>query len=399
MVQLDVIQLAKSNEADIIRWRRDLHQIPELALELPRTVQYVTQVLETYGIEYDASYVNGNAVVGLIKGTKEGSHKERVLGFRADMDGLPVQEQTGLSFQSTNENMHACGHDGHTAMLLGAAKVLQEQRHLFSGTVKLLFQPGEEYPGGAKPMIEEKVLENPRVTRMMGFHEGQIDPHTPKGKIGYKSGPMMASMDRFHIKVKGKGYHGAYPEQSNDPVNAVGYLITAIQTIKSRNLKAVDPAVVSITRVAGGFNQNIIPDTAELEGTVRAFDDTIREQIRGKLKQIAKGVGEMFGVECQLTYDFKYPPVINDPEATAEVVEDLKELFGDNVLTEVQEPLMGGEDFAYFLREVPGTFLFLSNPGYIEDNFHGHHHAKFDIDESYLYMGTAAFIQEALKYL
>lgn len=399
MEQLDVIQLAKNQEVAIIGWRRDLHQIPELALDLPRTVQYVTQVLDAYGIEYDASYVKGNAVVGLIRGTKNGPHKERVLGLRADMDGLPVQEETGLSFQSTNENMHACGHDGHTAMLLGAAKILQENRHLFSGTVKLLFQPGEEYPGGAKPMIEEKVLENPQVTRVMGFHEGQIDPHTPKGKIGYKVGPMMASMDRFHIEVKGKGYHGAYPEQANDPVNAVGYLITAIQTIKSRNLKAVDPAVVSITRVAGGFNQNIIPDTAEIEGTVRAFDDEVREHICARLDQIAKGVGEMFGVECLLTYDFKYPPVVNDPEVTTEIVGNLKELFGEDVLTEVAEPLMGGEDFAYFLRKVPGTFLFLSNPGDIEGNFHGHHHAKFDIDEDYLYMGTAAFVQEALSYL
>lgn len=399
MAQIDVIQLAKDTEADIIHWRRDLHQIPELTLELPRTVQYVTQVLETSGIDYDASYVNGNAVVGLIKGTKSGPNKDRVLGLRADMDGLPVQEQTGLPFQSINQNMHACGHDGHTAMLLGAAKILQENRHLFSGSVKLLFQPGEEYPGGAKPMIEEKVLENPKVTRILGFHEGQIDPHTPKGKIGYKFGPMMASMDRFLIEVKGKGYHGAYPELSDDPVNAIGYLITAIQSIKSRNLRAIDPAVVSVTRVDGGFNQNVIPDNAEIEGTVRAFDDAIRQKICAKLEQIAKGVGETFGVECTVTYDYKYPPVINDNDVTAEVVGNLKEIFGDDVLTEVREPLMGGEDFAFFLQEVPGTFLFLSNPREIEGSFHGHHHPKFDIDETYLYMGTASFVQEALTYL
>ncbi len=398
MTQLNATQLAKSVEEDIVKWRRDLHQIPEIGLSLPKTVAYVTEVLDDLGIEYDASYVDGNGIEAIITGTKEGEATEKVLAFRADMDGLPIKEETGLPFASLNENMHACGHDGHTAMLLGAAKILQAQREHFSGQVKLIFQPGEEYPGGAEPMIQEGVMEEPKVTRIMGFHEGHIDPSIPKETIGYKAGPMMASMDRFLIEIKGKGYHGAYPENSQDPIMATGQLITALQTIKSRNIKATEPAVLSITRMDGGFNQNIIPDNVEIEGTVRALADETRELIHQKMEQIANGIGETFGVECVVTYDYKYPPVTNDVEATQEIVASLETLFPGKMV-ELAEPLMGGEDFSYYLYEAPGTFLFLSNPANIEGSFHGHHHPKFDVDESLFYMGTASFVQVALDYL
>lgn len=398
MSQLNAVELAKEVEVDIIKWRRDLHQIPELGLELPKTVAYVTSVLDELGIEYNDQYVNGNGIVALIQGTKEGLESDRVLALRADMDGLPIQEETGHEFSSLNENMHACGHDGHTAMLLGAAKILQERRHEFNGVVKLIFQPGEEYPGGAEPMIKEGAMNNPKVTRVMGFHQGHIDPKLPSGTIAYKEGPMMASMDRFLIEIKGKGYHGAYPENSQDPIAAAGQLITALQTIKGRNVKAVNPAVVSITRVQGGFNQNIIPDTVELEGTVRALNDETREFIHHKIEQIAHGIGAALGVECVVTYDYKYPPVTNDPQVTQEVVHSLEAIFPGQ-LVEIEEPLMGGEDFAFYLYEAPGTFLFLSNPGEIEGQFHGHHHAKFDVDESLFHMATASFVKEALDYL
>ena len=227
MSQLNAVELAKEVEADIIQWRRDLHQIPELGLVLPQTVAYVKNVLDGLGIEYDASYVNGNGIVALIHGKKSELNSDKVLAFRADMDGLPINEATGLAFSSLNQNMHACGHDGHTAMLLGAAKILQENRDQFSGTIKLIFQPGEEYPGGAEPMIQEGTMLNPKVTRVMGFHQGQIDPKVPTRTIAYKEGPIMASMDRFLIEVNGKGYHGAYPEESQDPIAATGELINS----------------------------------------------------------------------------------------------------------------------------------------------------------------------------
>lgn len=399
---MDVIKVAQNALEQIIAWRRDLHKIPELGLELPKTVDYVTQVLTSLGVEYDASYVNGNGIVAIIRGTKEtdGVAKDRVLGMRADMDALPITEETGLTFASTHPGkMHACGHDGHTAMLLGVAKILSEATDQFSGTVKLIFQPGEEYPGGAEPMIQEGAMENPTITQMIGFHIGHLDPQTTTGQIGFRPGPMMASMDRFLIEIKGKGYHGAYPENSQDPIAAAGQLITALQTIKSRNIKAVDPSVVSITRVEGGFNQNVIPDNVELEGTVRAFDDNIRHQIHARMDQIAQGIGAAMGVECIVTFDYKYPAVVNDVAATREMVASLESIFEPNTMVELDEPLMGGEDYAYYLQKAPGSFFFLVNPADIEGQFHGHHHPKFDIDESQLYRGTAGFIKVALDYL
>ncbi|AMB99101.1 N-acyl-L-amino acid amidohydrolase [Aerococcus urinaehominis] len=398
---MDIIKLAQAEQAALVKWRRDLHQCPELGLELPQTVAYISQQLDDLGISYDASYVNGNAIVALIEGQGDPawSGPDRVLAMRADMDGLPIQEATGHDFASKNKNMHACGHDSHVAMLLAAAKILQANRSAFAGTVKLLFQPGEEYPGGAEPMIKEGAMENPQVTMVTGFHAGHIDPNTPAGKIGYCQGPMMASMDRFLIEVKGQGWHGAYPESSRDPIAAAGQLITAIQTIKSRNIKATTPAVVSITRVEGGYNQNIIPDKVELEGTVRAFDDQVRKKIASRLQEIATGIGQAMDVDCQLTYDYKYPAVINDPQASQILTASLKDLFGPDKLHELTDPLMGGEDFAYYLKEAPGAFFFLANPGLIDGSFHGHHHSKFDIDEDLMYMGTAAFVKMALDYL
>lgn len=394
---INSINLAQEVQDDVIKWRRDLHQIPELGLELSQTVAYVTKVLDELGIEYNDSYVNGNGIVAHIYGQKEGN-TERVLGMRADMDGLPIKENTGLPFSSTNENMHACGHDGHTAMLLGAAKVLKENADQFSGVVKLVFQPGEEYPGGAEPMVNEGALLNPQATRMIGFHMGELVGEMPRGSVLYKEGPMMASMDRLYIKVKGKGAHGAYPEISHDPIVAASHLVTAIQTIKSRNIKAVDPCVVSITRIEGGFNQNIIPDEVEIEGTVRTFNDDTRRKIHEKLEQISQGIGAAMGVTCEVTYDYKYPAVINDTTVTKEIVDSLAPLFGEDLIG-LTEPLMGGEDYSYYLREVPGTFLYLTNPKEVDGAFHGHHHPKFDVDETLFYKGVASFVQVAFDYL
>lgn len=399
MDNFNLIEVVKEVSGDMVKWRRDLHQIPELGLVLPQTVAYVTQVLDELGIEYDASYVNGNGISAVIHGQKAIQNDDRVLGMRADMDGLPIKEETGHPFASLNENMHACGHDGHTAMLLGVAKVLQENRDKFGGAVKLIFQPGEEYPGGAEPMIKEGLMENPKITRVMGFHEGQIDASLAKGKIAYRPGPMMASMDRFLIEVNGVGNHGAYPEDSQDPIVAAAQIVTALQSIKSRNIKATRPHVVSVTRIEGGFNQNIIPDKVELEGTVRTFDNDLREEIHERIEKISQGVGAGLGVDVKVTYDYKYPPVINDEEVTHEMVAQFEQVFGEGVMEEAADPLMGGEDFAFYLEEAPGTFLFLSNPGYIDGKFHGHHHPKFDIDEDYFYMGTAGFVTAALNYL
>ena len=252
---MNVLEEVKKIEQEIIQWRRDLHKIPELNLYLPKTTKYVEEKLKEMGIEYK-TLVNGNAVVGLIKGNSDG----KTIGLRADMDALPIEEETGLEFSSTHKGcMHACGHDGHTAMLLGAAKILSENRDKFKGHIKLLFQPGEEYPGGALPMIEEGAMENPKVDAVIGLHEGVIDERVSKGKIAYKDGCMMASMDRFLIKVKGKGCHGAYPQMGVDPIIIASEIILSLQKIASREINTNEPIIVSVCRINGGFSQNIIP--------------------------------------------------------------------------------------------------------------------------------------------
>ncbi len=391
---MDILQLTKNVEEDMIRWRRDLHRIPELGLELPKTSAYVQGVLDELGIEYK-TLVNGNAIVGLIHGGQEGP----VMALRADMDALPIREETGLEFASDNGKMHACGHDGHTAMLLGATKVLQENRNLIKGKVKLLFQPGEEYPGGALPMIEEGAMEDPKVDAVMGIHNGHIFPEIPKGMVGIKYGPMMASMDRILLKIKGKGAHGAYPHDSIDPISMSFQIGTALQTLVSRETKPVDPVVLSICRIEGGFNQNIIPGMVEMEGTVRTLNRETRSRIARRIEELSKGIAQSMRGDAELTYDFKYPPLINDEEFTRFFRDIAVKVVGEEKIFEMKEPVMGGEDMAYFLEKAPGTFIFLNNPKEIDGAIYPHHNSKFDIDESYFKVGAALFVQTVFDYL
>ncbi|MGX7108518.1 M20 metallopeptidase family protein [Facklamia miroungae] len=386
-------------ENKIIEWRRTLHQFPELGLELPQTVAYVRSQLVEMGLSVQDHYVNGNGLAVVIEGTREGSPCDRVMGLRTDMDGLPIQEETGLPFASKNGNMHACGHDGHTANLLGVAWYLSQNTHLFRGKVKLIFQPGEEYPGGAEPMIQEGVLKDPDVTRVLGFHIGHLDKEIPPGHISYRVGPMMASMDRFRITIKGSGFHAGYPESSKDPIPVAAELITAFQTIKSRNIKASEPVVISVTHIEGGFNQNIIPDQVFIEGTVRTLNDTMRSFIHGRMEKIIQGLEVAYDVQISFSYDYKYPVLINDEVATKETVQALKAGLGSGLIMASKDALMGAEDFAYYGKEVPASFLFLANPRSIDGHFHGHHSSKFDIDESKLILAFKAFILATLDYL
>ncbi len=390
----DIKEEVKKIEQDIISWRRGLHQIPELGLELPKTTEYITSRLEEMNIPYK-TLVDGNAVVGLIKGREEG----RTIAIRADMDALPIREDTGLSFASTNGAMHACGHDGHAAMLLGAAKILNDNRDKLKGNVKLLFQPGEEYPGGAEPMIREGALEDPKVDAVIGLHAGGISGDSKKGKIVVSYGPMMASMDRVLIKIKGKGNHGAYPYLAIDPIVIAAEVITALQNIISRETRATEPVVLSICRINGGFNQNIIPDDVELEGTIRTFDNETRKRIDTRIEEVLKGVVSAHRADYEYQYDYKYPPLINDSDFTSRFVESAKKIISEEDILEMKEPVMGGEDMAYFLEKVPGTFFYLSNPGEIDGKFHGHHSPKFDLDEGEFWKGTALFVQTVIDYL
>lgn len=389
---IDIIQEVKRIELDIISWRRGLHQIPELGLELPNTVKYIKEKLDEMGIEYK-TLVNGNAIVGLIEGGQEG----KTIALRADMDALPIKEETNLSFASTNGCMHACGHDAHSAMLLGAAKILIENKANLYGNVKIFFQPGEEYPGGALPMIEEGAMDN--VDAVLGLHAGAISKDVEKGKIAVSYGPMMASMDRILIRIKGKGSHGAYPELSIDPISTAAEVISALQRVISREIKAIDPAVLSITRINGGFNQNIIPDEVELEGTVRTVNNETRQLIARRIEEITKGITAAMRADYEVQYDFKYPPLINSEEFTSFFVDSAKKIINEEDIFEMKYPVMGGEDMAYFLEKAPGTFFFLSNPKEVDGVIRPHHNPKFDIDEGLLYKGTALFVQTVFDYL
>ncbi|MFS8541896.1 MAG: M20 family metallopeptidase, partial [Tissierellales bacterium] len=388
MVNINVLEEVKKVEKDIINWRRELHKIPEVGFDLPKTVDFVKNRLEEMGIEYKV-LVNGSAVVGLIRGGQPG----KTIALRADMDALPIKEETGLPFASTNENMHACGHDAHTAILLGVAKVLNQYKDSLKGNVKLLFQPAEEGPGGAKPMIEEGALEDPKVDGVLGLHVGNISGELQPGSIGYSYSNLMACLDRFKIRVVGKGAHGAYPELSVDPVVIASQLVVNLQQIVSREISPSIPAVVTIGKVHGGTAFNIIPEAVELEGTVRTLDQKVREYIAMRIEEIARGITSGMRAKCEYEYVFGYPPLVNNEEFTREFVKSAKKILKEDQIIEIKKPLMGGEDMAYFLQKVPGTFFFLCNPMEIDGEVHPHHNSKFAIDEKHLKTGAAVLLQ------
>jgi len=391
---LDIIKSAKRVEESIINWRRDLHQIPEIGLNLEQTSQYVIKQLEEMGIEYRKN-IGVSGIVGLIKGDKPG----RTIALRADMDALPIKEETGLPFASKNGNMHACGHDAHTAILLGAAKVLNENKDKIKGNVKLIFQPAEEGPGGAKPMIEDGALKEPKVDAIMGLHVGNLTENSKEGSIMVSYNNMMACLDRFKLKLIGKGCHGAYPETGVDPIAMAGYFISNVQSIISRELSPTDPAVVTIGKVNGGFAYNIIPDSVELEGTVRAVDQKVRESIAKRIEDFAKGISETMRGTYEYEYVFGYPPLVNDKEFTKDFIESAKKIIPEEDIVEMKKPAMGGEDMAYFLNEAPGTFFFMSTPRAVNGEYYPHHNSKFDINEEVLWKGAALLIKGVMDYL
>lgn len=395
---IDVKKLAAAVQENVILWRRKLHEMPELGMNLPQTSAYIKQELTKMGIPYK-TYLDGMAVTAWIKGEKEPSSELR-LGMRADMDALPVLEETGLPFASDSGCMHACAHDGHMAMLLGAAKILSSYTHLFSGEVVLIFQPSEEVPpGGALPMLEEGLLHDFPLDFIVGLHAGIVNPDTKPGTINWKEGPMMAAVDTFTLRFIGRGSHGAHPEQSRDPIVAAAQFVTALQSIKSRNIKASDMAVITIGKIEGGVSQNIIPETVELLGTVRSFTPEVRDNIESRIKQMTEGISMAMDVKSELDFQRNYPAVVNDEKCTRRVVSSLAKVLDSSELNQMQDPVMIGEDFAYFLQKVPGTFLFLTNPKNQNGENYPHHHSRFDINEEQLTLGVTAFIQIALDFL
>lgn len=390
----NIVDEAKKLQDQIVSWRRDLHQIPEIGLETPKTAAYVMKRLDEIGIEYESN-VAGHGVIGLIKGSKE----DKTILLRADMDGLEVEEETDLPFASKNGNMHACGHDSHTAMLLGAAKILNDRKDELKGNVKLLFQPAEEGPGGAKPMIDEGALENPKVDAALGLHIGGIFNTLDTGQVGYMGGNIMACLDDFTIKIIGSGTHGAMPHEGVDPIVIAAQVISAIQTIASRETKPTNPVVVTMGTINGGRAYNIIPNTVEISGTARALNQETREKIASSIESIVAGITKGMHGDYEYNYNFGYPPLVNDPEFTEDFVETAKKVIGEDDVIEITEPTMGGEDMAYYLEKVPGTFFFLGGFNEEKGMVYPHHHPKFMIDEDVFWRGTALMAQGAIDWL
>lgn len=382
---------------ELVSWRRSLHQRPELGFQETMTAQFIGDRLQDWGIKHE----RGVAQTGLLaviegEGSRGSEQHAPVLAIRADMDGLPVQELNEVPYRSLHTGkMHACGHDGHVAIALGTAKYLNEHRDRFAGTVKIIFQPAEEGPGGAQPMIDAGVLTNPEVDAMVGLH---LWNNLPLGTLGVRSGPMMAATEFFHCTLQGRGGHGAIPQQTVDAVVVGAQVVNALQTIVARNVDPLKSAVVTVGEFRAGTAVNVIADSAFLSGTVRYFDPDYGELLPRRIEQVIAGVCAAHGATYELDYQRLYPPVVND-QAIADLVRSV-------ALSVVETPVgvvpdcqtMGGEDVSFFLQSVPGCYFFLGSANAAKGLDYPHHHPRFDFDETVLGVGVETFVRVVEKF-
>jgi amidohydrolase len=374
-------------EQQAIAWRRHLHANPELSFEEVETSGFVEETLRGFG-GLELSRPTPTSVVATLSGSRPG----KVLALRADIDALPIQEETGLEFSSTRPGvMHACGHDGHTAMLLATAKTLAERRDELAGEVRFLFQHAEELlPGGASQLVSAGVMDG--VDLVVGAHLASIKD---VGRIGCPAGPLAAAADTFSAEIRGRGGHAAAPHRAVDPVAVAAQVVTNLQHLVSRTVDPIKSAVVSVTRIHAGTADNIIPESVELGGTVRTFDPEVRLSVRAGLERVCRGVTEAHGAEFSLDYVDGYAPVINDADAAALVESAARAELGDDVIM-AAEPIMGGEDFSAYLAKAPGAFFWV---GAGSDDAYPHHHPRFVLDEASFRSGIAVFVRTALDYL
>ncbi len=388
---MDFTKTISELEQDLIHWRREFHRIPEIAMEERKTASAIAEKLRAWGFDVHTG-VGGTGVVGILQGGEPG----KTLGIRADIDALPVTEETGLPFSSIHPGaMHACGHDGHITIGLGTAKLLSDIRNKLKGTVVFFFQPAEETLNGAQAMLSSAILQDMQLDAVVGLH---IWPDVPLGKIAVRGGPVMAAVDRFTVRVIGKGGHGAIPQKSVDPIVVASEGVLALQRIVSREIDPLKPAVVTVGRIQGGTTFNVIPDKVELEGTVRTFDPEVRSFIARRMEEIMKGIAEGSRASCQLDYEYGIPAVHNDEKLSGWIQGILKKSLGEDAVVTDLPPSMGGEDFALFQQKAPGVYMFLGtnsekNPSYPI------HHAKYSIDERVLPIGVRVFCEIATGFL
>ncbi|MBZ6077827.1 M20 aminoacylase family protein [Microvirga puerhi] len=356
---------------EIATWRRDFHENPELLFDVHRTAGIVADKLKAFGCDEVVTGIAQTGVVGVIKGRTNASGK--VIGLRADMDALPIEEATDLPYKSkTPGKMHACGHDGHTAMLLGAAKYLAETRN-FDGTAIMIFQPAEEGGGGGDAMIKDGLMERFGVQEVYGMHNM---PGLPVGHFAIKPGPIMAAADRFSITIEGKGAHAARPHDGIDTILVASHVITALQSVASRNVDPLESVVVSVCSIKSGETFNVIPQTAELLGTVRTLSPAVQDLAEDRIRGIVDGVCAAFGAKASITYWRGYPVTVNDTEKTSFIVDVAKQIAGENAVDTGVQPMMGSEDFSFMLNERPGAYIFVGN-----GDTAGLHHPAYNFDD------------------
>ena len=389
---MDVKKEAFELTEKLIEMRRQLHEIPEIAYQEVKTSAYIADKLSELGIEIKTGIAK-TGVVGILKG-----NGKKTIALRADIDALPVTEANDVEYKSKHAgNMHACGHDAHMSMLLGTAMILSKFKEHLKGQVKFIFQPSEEsLPGGAKQMIEEGVLDNPKVDAIFGLH---CDPTIQTGKIGYKTGALMAFTSEFTILLQGKGGHAADPSNSIDPIIMASDVIQELQKIPSRWVNPIEPIVVTIGSIHSGTTFNIIPEEIELKGTVRLLNTELIEKVKGMINGILKGITSIYGGKYNFNFVAGYPVLVNNKEFTLFMQRIIKGLFGEENAVEIDKPLMVGEDFAYYLQKVPGTFLLLGTKNEEKGSSFPWHHPHFNIDEDALPIGTTLFAKCAIEFL
>jgi hippurate hydrolase len=377
---------------EITAWRHDLHQHPELQFDVLRTAKTVEDKLKAFGCDEVVPGIGRTGVVGVIKGNKASAGgRAKVIGLRADMDALPIEEANELPYKSTTPGkMHACGHDGHTAMLLGAAKYLAETRN-FAGTAIVIFQPAEEGGGGGREMVNDGMMDRFGVEEVYGMHNY---PGMPVGEFAIRTGPIMAAADRITIEVEGRGAHAARPHASIDTIVVASQIITQIQTIVSRNVDPLESSVVSICMFQAGTTDNVIPQTALLRGTARSLKPEVQDLVENRLRQMVEGTANIYGATAKLTYKRDYPVTRNHADQTAFATSVAKEIAGENKVNTEVAPVMGAEDFSFMLNARPGAFIFAGN-----GDSAGLHHPKYNFNDDLIPVGSSYWVRLVEKAL
>ncbi|MGV1905829.1 M20 aminoacylase family protein [Agrobacterium cavarae] len=385
---MPILNRAAELQEEATQWRRHLHQNPEILYDVEETARFVTEKLTAFGVDEIVNGIGRTGVVGVIHGRSKNGRK---IGLRSDMDALPVLEETGKPWASlTAGNMHACGHDGHMAMLLGAAKYLCETRN-FDGSVVVIFQPAEEGGAGALAMVEDRLMDRFGVDEVYGMHNM---PGIPLGQFAIRKGGIMAAPDKFTITVKGRGGHAAQPHRTADPIAIGAQIVTNLQLIASRNADPLRSIVVSVTRFQAGTSHNIIPNEALIAGTVRTLDEEVRDMAEARIRQIAEGIALANGAEAKAEYHRYCPVTVNHPAETDYAAEVARDVVGANNVDADVDPSMAGEDFSYMLKERPGAFIFIGN-----GDTAGLHNPSYDFNDEALAYGISYWVKLAEQRL